>query len=345
MPSDLIVVENQLKAHRPRFEAALGGRLPATQLEQTILVSCERTPKLLKCTPQSVLNGAMTFAVLGLPVDGATGQGFLIPFYNKEDKVFIAQAVIGYRGYNTLGARAGLTITAGTVRENDEFEYEMGSSAFVRHRPRLGSSDRVVAFWACACAADRPPIISVLAIEDVLAIKEKSRAAKEGGGPWHDPAIGFPAMGEKSARRRLVRSTPLRIDQPHYQMAAAMEEAVDERGKLSWITPERGVIVEGEPAAQILPPRQDETPTAESLVGPTPPDKGQVAPVGDKLESFPPDIESALDAAAKKGTAALKTAWENLTKPEQHIWKVRKDMHFKPMAEKWDRANVRKRKS
>jgi recombination protein RecT len=347
MANDLAVIEHQLKSIRPRLDSALGGIMPATRLEQTILVSCERIPKLLQCSPQSVLNAAMTFAVLGLPVDGATGQGFLLPFWNKEDRVYVCQAIIGYKGYNTLGARAGLTITAGTVRENDEmWDYELGSAGFVRHRPRLGSTARIVAFWSCATALDRPPIISILSIEDVLAIKEKSRAAEGGGGPWHDPKIGFPAMGEKSARRRLSRSTPLRIDQPQFAQAARMEEAVDEQGKLSWITPDRGVVVEGEPASKILPSRNEETPSAESLVGATQADSREVAPVGDQVESFPGDIEKALkDAAEKGGLAALKTAWENLTEVEQSVWRTRLDNHFKPLARQWDKRHVKRKGS
>lgn len=340
MPGELVIIERQLQAVRPRLDLALGGIMPATRLEQTILVSCERTPKLLSCTPQSILNAAMTFAVLGLPVDGATGQGFMVPFKG------IAQALIGYRGYNTLGARAGLTITAGTVREGDEFEYELGSNAFIRHRPQLGNRARIVAFWACATSSDRPPIPSILSLDDVLAIKSQSPAVKGGAStPWNDPEIGFPAMGEKSARRRLARSTPLRIDQPQYHMAARIEEAFDEQGKLAWATPERGVIVEGEPAAEVLPQRNTETPTVTALIGGASA-AGAEEDAARGLVSVAPsmpaptDIESYLKTEAMKGTPALQTAWKNLTPKQQHDWARMKDLHFKPMAAKADAAQL-----
>lgn len=310
MPGELVVIERHLKELRPRLDYALAGVMPATQLEQTILVSCERTPKLLECSPQSVLNSAMTFAVLGLPVDGATGQGFLIPFKG------MAQAVIGYKGYNTLGARAGLTITAGTVREGDEFDWQRGTGAYVRHREVLGSRARIVAFWAVAEAKDRPPIVEVLSIDDAMSIRSKSPGAKREGSPWNDPEIGFPAMGEKSARRRLARSSPLRIDQPQYHMAARIEEAFDEQGKAAWATPERGVIVEGEPASLAIEHRNRETPTADALI----------------------DVESGLKTAAMQGTAALRDYWETLSRKDKHLWEKMKDMHFKPMAAEADRV-------
>ena len=325
MANELAVIENHLRAVRPRLDAALGGIMPSTRLEQTILVSCERTPALLQCTPQSVLNAAMTFAVLGLPVDGATGQGFMIPFKKQ------AQAVIGYRGYNTLGARAGLTITGGTVREDDEFDFELGSGAYLKHRPRLGSLCRIIAFWAVAAALGRPPIISVLSIEDVMAIKAKS-AGRESG-PWADSDIGFPAMGEKSAKRRLARSTPLRIDLPSFHTAARMEESFDEQGKLSWITPSHGVVVEGEPAAKILPNRDVSTPDATHLIG------RQTDQVPKPSVQGNP-VEEALRGAAEKGMAPLQTSWMNLTHAEQRAWKHMLDTYFKPIAEKADRREL-----
>jgi recombination protein RecT len=343
MANELALIEHQLTAVAPRLSDALGRHMPVKQLIQTVLVSCERTPTLFKCSPQSILNGAMTFAVLGLPVDGVTGQGFLIPFKGQ------AQAVIGYKGYNTLAARAGLTITAGTVREDDAFEYELGSHAFIRHKPTLGSRARIVAFYACATANDRPAIPAILSIEDVMAIHARSPAARSERSPWNDPEIGFPAMGEKSARRRLARSTPLRIDMPQFQFAARMEEAFDEQGKLGWITPERGLVLEDDPAALALPHRQTETPTMEQLIEHTndaPASSGESeGPVNNSgaAKLSPPDssIEAYLKAEAEKGMAHLLTAWRNLTPRQQHLWARMKDLHLKPMAAEADarRAN------
>lgn len=331
MAGELAVLQTQLTALRPRLESALAGIMPVTRLEQTILVSCERTPDVLKCTPQSVLNAAMTFAVLGLPVDGSTGQGFLLPFKdkNRKDGMKVAQAVIGYKGYNTLGARAGLTITAGTVREGDEFDFRKGSGAFVSHRERLNNRSRIIAFWSCAEARDRPPIVEVLSLEQILDIKAKSRADS---GPWHDEGIGFPAMGEKSTRRRLARSLPLVFTAPQYQLAARMEEAVDEQGKAAWIT-NKGVIVEGEVVASsdVFPARNQATPDAGALIGPRTISKSFMdgSPEG--------QIMSHLKSEAEKGTAALQTAWLELSRRDQHTFKTMKEEHLKKIAAQADR--------
>jgi recombination protein RecT len=330
MASELALIEHQLTAVAPRLSDALGRHMPVKQLIQTVLVSCERTPALFRCTPQSLLNVAMSAAVLGLPVDGVTGQAFPIPYKGS------AQLVIGYKGYNTLAARAGLTITAGTVREDDAFEYELGSHAFIRHRPTLGSRARIIAFYACATANDRPVIPAILSLDEVMAIHARSPGARSQSSPWNDPEIGFPAMGEKSARRRLARSTPLRIDMPQFQLAARMEEAFDEQGKLGWITPERGVVLEDDPAALALPHRNTETPTAETLIGRAEDRNGDADP-----STTPPPtdtmIESYLKDAAERGTAELVSAWKTLAPRQQHLWAKMKDLHFKPMAAEADK--------
>ena len=320
MANSTEVVEYNLKQVTPRLTKALGGIMPAERLIQTILVSCERTPKLLSCTPQSILNGAMTFAILGLPVDGVTGQGFLLPFGT------VAQPLVGYKGYNTLAARSGITITAGTVREGDEFDYEKGSSPFVRHKPTLDNSGRIIAFWACATANDRPPVVEILSLGDVEAIMAKSAAVKNNktDSPWFDPLVGFPAMGEKSARRRLCRSTPLNINAPQLHLAARLEEAFDEQGKLSWIEPERGVVLEGETRSP-LPRRNNDTPTTQQLTGPRVTDDELLEQVKDKL------IE-----AAGEGMVSLSQMWSSISPRYQNKFRTLKDTQLKPQAERVD---------
>jgi recombination protein RecT len=237
--SELVLFENTLKPLAPRFEQALAGAIPVERLMRSIMVSVERTPKLLDANRQSLLNAAMSAACLALEVDGVTGQAYFIPFKGN------AQLVIGYKGMNTLAARSGFTVQGEVVREGDAFDYELGDRGFVKHKPKLGSRGPIIAAWATASSMSRPSIISVLGIDDIMAIKQKSPGGSRSDSPWMDMMIGFPAMAAKSAKRRLSRAMPLNAD-PRFHLAAAMEEATEERGKTSWIDPQRGVQIEGE---------------------------------------------------------------------------------------------------
>lgn len=317
MPNDLALLETEFRPLIPHLAQALAGRMPPERLVRTVLVSCERTPKLLHCTRQSIFNGAMTFAILALEVDGVTGQGYLLPFKG------FAQPVIGYRGYNTLGARGGLTITGEVVREGDDFDYQLGTGAYVRHKPKLGNAGRIIAAWAAAESRERPAVVSVLGLGDLEAVRARSPAGDRKESPWNDPLVGLPAMYSKTAKRRLSRSTPLAMMQPEFHLAAVMEEAFEERGRISYIDGNRDIKM-AEIESPIADRRsEDETPTASELTGPAP-DR--------EME----ELKATLLEAAEGGTAPLMAAWKRLTPRQQHVLEQWKDKIAKPAAKKVD---------
>jgi recombination protein RecT len=280
----LVTLEQQLKPLQPRFAEVLGNRMPVERLTRTVLVSVERAPRLLDCDRQSLFNAAMSAAVLGLEVDGVTGQAFLIPFKDR------AQLVVGYKGYNTLGARSGYTVTGAVVREGDAFEYVLGTRTELRHRPVGDTDKRITHAWATATSNTLPPIISVLSIDEIMDIKAKSPGARKTDSPWNDPHIGFPAMAEKSAKRRLARSMPLNV----FAMAARMEEAVWEQDKPAWIDPGRGLQIEGE-APGLVNVEPSPTPTMADIL----------------------PIETMARNAARLGADAFQTFWNGTTDGER----------------------------
>lgn len=313
MASELIVFEKQLAPLAPRFEEALAGIMPVERLIRTAIISAEKNPYLLECDRQSFFNTIMSAGVLGLEMDGVTGQAFPVPFKHR------VQLIIGYKGYNTIGARAGLTITGEVVREGDEFDYQFGTGAFVKHKPTLANSGRIIGAWAQAAANDRPPIISVLGIDELMAIKEKSPGAKKGDSPWNNPAIGFPAMCSKSAKRRLCRSTPLNV----MQLAARMEEAFEEQGQGGFIAPDRTLIIEGE-LSPIAETQRNETPNMDALTAKPAKDDGLQAVRDDGL------------IAANEGMEGLRIWFLDLPAPLKRQLEAYKDETLKPIAAKVD---------
>jgi recombination protein RecT len=317
--NEVAVFENVLRPLTPHFEQALGNVMPVQRLMRSIMISVERTPKLLNADRQSLLNAAMSAACLGLEVDGITGQAFFVPFAGK------AQLIIGYKGMNTLAARSGYTVQGEVVREGDAFEYELGDRGFVRHKPKLGNKGDIIATWATASSLSRPAIISVLGIDDVMAIMAKSPGAKMQDSPWRDKNIGFPAMASKSAKRRLGRSMPLNAD-PRFHLAAGMEENFEERGRISWIDPERGLQIEGQANPDAPQIRHEQRGTAELLA------------LGEAVTA--PEWDLRLSDAAKEGTAALAALWATIPTEHKPILKVALDRRHKPTAEEADRVNA-----
>ena len=241
MGTNLAVIDKELTARLPMFLQVLPPSVTPQRLMRTVIMSCEKTPKLLECTPQSIMNAATTAAVLGLECDGVTGQGYLVPYGN------VAQFQVGYKGYNTLAARAGYTITGDVVREGDEFDYKKGTGAFVHHKPLMGvrPGRKIVAGWALAECIGRPPIIEVMSIEDIEQVKARSQGAKKKDSPWNDLAgPGYPAMCGKTVKRRLARSMPLSV----MQQAAALEDA-NETGKAAFLQPGGDMKIVGSASA------------------------------------------------------------------------------------------------
>lgn len=323
----LVAFERQLAPLGPRFAEVLPATLKPDRLIRTIVVSCERLPKLLECDRQSLFNAAMSAAILGLEVDGVTGQAYLIPFKNK------AQLVVGYKGYNTLAARAGITICGAVVREGDQFEYELGSAGYVRHVPMLNNKGRIVAAWATATSHARPPVVHVMGIDDLMAVKSRSPGAQRSDSPWNDPIIGFPAMAEKTAKRRLARSLPLNI----MQLAARMDEAVDEQGKPAWIGKD-AVVIDGE----IMEPSP--TPSARDLMSSTSGDAEsgasahKAASEHDAPEVSITELDCALAQAAEQGMAELQRVWLSLSRDDRTLLEAAKNRRHKPRAMEVDAA-------
>lgn len=238
----VVTIERSLNMLAPKFAQVLANTgVPVERVIRTVLVSIERNPNLLNCSQQSIMNAAMSAACLGLEVDGVTGQAFLIPFKDK------CQLVIGYKGMNTMAARSGYTINGGLVREGDQFEYKLGSNAFIDHRPLLGNKGKIIAAWAIASAPNRSDIVQApMSIDELMAVKAKSPGARKSDSPWNDETVGFPAMCEKTVKRRLARAMPQNI----MQLGAAMDSAFEEGGRSSYIHPDKGLVIDGE--AQVL---------------------------------------------------------------------------------------------
>ncbi len=303
MANDLTLIERTLTPLAPRFDDVLGGVMTSKHLIQTILVSCERNPKLFAADRQSLLNAALTFANLRLPVDGATGQGFLLPFRDNRKDITIVQPVIGYRGFNTIGARADITITGGVVREGDEvWDFMEGTGGFVRHKKRLDNPGRIIAAWAAATSRTRPAAVSVVGIGEILEIKSRSPAVRfKAETPWLDEKVGFPAMSEKTAKRRLSRVLPFEIDDGRFHKAARLDEAFDEQGLPGRIR-EDGALFIGDEASPIARREDSPAPDADSLMS---------GRRDDELET----LYAAGKKAAEQG--ALWAWFDELTKPER----------------------------
>lgn len=114
---------------KPQMALALPKHLTADRMARLALTAFSSTPKLQLCEPRTIAASIMTASTLGLE-PGVNGQGFLVP-YGKT-----CTFVPGWKGLVDIANRSGrATVWTGAVFEGDDFDYALGDSPFVRHRP------------------------------------------------------------------------------------------------------------------------------------------------------------------------------------------------------------------
>jgi len=221
-----------------KFEAVLPPHMSPAKLKQSVLTALGQNNYLANCDPTSILQSAMTAAVLGLEVDNALGQGYIVPYGRK------AQFIPGYKGYITLARNNGFTVSGTVVREHDAFEYHEGLNPDLKHRPAAGgATERGAIQYAYATArhATLPSVFKVVHVEHINEIRDSSQgyqaymSKKIKSNPW---ASNYEQMAVKTAIRALASQLPLNV-----QKAAAIEGG-HERGEIIYLN-EQGDI-EGE---------------------------------------------------------------------------------------------------
>ncbi len=205
--TNITIIEKNLPMDRitPMVEAL---DMNPKRFLSTVMLACERNPRMMDFPVGQHVQWASASAVLGLEPDGVTGQAFPIPFGGRDPKV---QLVIGYKGFNTMAGRAGITINSGVIREGDEFDpvLQPGKPFAVRQAFGQRARANMLGAWAQAQMPNGAFGATVLLdMSEILAVKAKSPGARKKSSPWNDASVGMPAMAQKTAVRRLQRTLP-----------------------------------------------------------------------------------------------------------------------------------------
>ena len=181
---------------KEQFARALPKHMTPDRFIRVALTALTRTPKLMQCTPASMMKCLLDCSAIGIEPDNR--RAYLIP-YGTE-----ATLIVSYMGLIELIRRSGdvTSIRAETVCENDFFTWENGQ---VEHKidwrkPR----GAMQAAYAEAIMKSGEKQTAVMTKEEVEAIRKKSKAS--GSSPWTEH---FDEMAKKTAVRRLSKMMPL----------------------------------------------------------------------------------------------------------------------------------------
>lgn len=201
-PNPIAVVRNEMTRLDDQFAAALPAHIPLERFKRVLMTAIQGNPDLVRCDRRSMWNAAMKAAQDGLLPDGREGA---IVSYKGNAQWLPMVAGIRKKVRNS-GEIATWDVHA--VYEHDVFDYELGDAPRIVHKPALVKRGKLVAVYSIAVLKSGEISRDVMNVEEVEAIRAKSRAAN---GPWNDPAF-YPEMAKKTVAKRHAKVLPMSTD-------------------------------------------------------------------------------------------------------------------------------------
>jgi len=221
--------------HQKDFAMVLPKHMSADRLVRLSVGALRTTKGLASCSLTSFASSIMACSILGLEPNTPLGHAYLIPFKNKG--VLECQLIIGYKGLIELMNRSGVvsSVRSIPVFEGDEFEYELGLHADIKHRPSTDQTrgtdpTKLTHVYPVVKLreAGMDPIWDVLNRGQIEARRNRSPAAKSGTSPWLTDYI---PMALKTGIRQIATWVPSSSERTLPIAQAVAYEDAHERGK------------------------------------------------------------------------------------------------------------------
>ena len=219
---------------KPTILGVLPKYLTPDRMMKVLFNAFRATPDLAKCDQASLSTCIINCASMGLEPNTPEGLAYLIP-RNKNRKVgnewvksMECTLMIGYQGFIRLARNSGqiADIYAEAVFEGDEFDWELGLSRTLRHKPtaqeRSDSSKLTHVYAVAKLTTGETPFIvltrsEIEARRKVGASGQTTRDGRQVSTPWDGNYI---IMARKTGIRDLYRWLPRSAEM---QVAADVE--------------------------------------------------------------------------------------------------------------------------
>lgn len=197
-------IKDYIKAYEGEIARALPKVMTPERFTRIAMTAITQTPKLQSCTPQSFIGAMLTAAQLGLEPNTPLGQAYLIPYGQQ------CQFQIGYKGMIDLAHRSGelKNIEAHIVYKNDEFDFELGLDAKLKHKPTLGDKGEPIWVYAVYHLNNGGYAFEVMSYTECIAHGKKySKTFSDG--PWQTQPE---EMAKKTVLKKLLKYAPMKTD-------------------------------------------------------------------------------------------------------------------------------------
>jgi recombination protein RecT len=194
-------VRSAIERMSPQFKAALPAHVSVDRFVRVTLTAVQTNPNLLNADRRTLFAAATKAAQMGLLPDGR--EGAIVTFKDQ------AQWMPMVAGIMKLVRNSGeiSTWSVQAVYENDTFDFCLGDEEHITHKPNLANRGKLIAVYSIVTMKDGEKSREVMSVEDVLAIKARSRSGNSG--PW---VSDFAEMAKKTVIRRHSKRLPLSTD-------------------------------------------------------------------------------------------------------------------------------------
>ena len=177
-------VRETLEKQAVQLRDALPPNISTKRFLRVIYTQLHKNPRLQECSKESLLASVFTAAERGLLPNGQSAA--LVPYWNSHKRVREAQYQPMFQGLIYLSKKYGdvIDIWAATIRENDEWSYDLGLHADLVHKPAQSNRGAPIAYY---CIIELPngkrtfgP--GIMTVEEVEQIRARSKSKDDG--PW-----------------------------------------------------------------------------------------------------------------------------------------------------------------
>lgn len=275
-------------AFQEQIKKALPAALSADVLLRVATTTIQKTPKLLECSRESLMQCVLECAQMGLLPDGILGQAYMVPYKTT------ATLQIGYRGILELARRSGHIkyVVAEPVYDCDEFSITFAPIRSIKHVPAIDNELRGEKLsgkylpagfrgaYALVLYKDDTIDFEYLPLHKIERIRNLSQAGNKADAPWLEH---FEEMARKTAIRALGKRLPLSADDQRRiiddenrdyglgdtfngtgslpgkvrQIDALPSAATELMDKLDWSLTKRQLAISNNPGEKLLPYLRD----------------------------------------------------------------------------------------
>lgn len=246
----------------PERKAEIYGSLPAhvrpERFERNLINALMQNPKLMDLDKALVFREVSKAAALGLYLDPALGEAYLIAGWNGKSKRSEPQLRIGYRGLVKLSRQSGeiSMIYAHEVCKNDDFTCVMGDTKRLDHTPDVfGDRGPVIGYYAVVKYNNGETDFEPMSVDQINLIRDRSdsyqavKAGKAKSSPWTTDET---EMAKKTVIRRLVKRIP---QSP--ELAEAIH--IEDRAEHSEFEPQEAIAAPPPPGLKLTEAPKDAT--------------------------------------------------------------------------------------